>query len=253
MNYIRYKTQTKKHKPNLYNQEVACPFCDRESLKLQDRIIKETSDYLIVGNKYPVMDDALQTVIIEHKQCEEHIGSYSLEYLTGLLEFSLDYYDELNESGEYQSVCWFKNYGSYSGGSVPHSHMQIIAFEHNDYLDQISEKDFVGEVVWSIDDILEVNISHRPRSEFYEFNFLLKRRDRLDVLANYLQKTVRFVLEDLNTEFRSYNLAFFVEENGLKVKLLPRKIVNLMPLVFGLHFVPDNIPEVSQRLRDYKN
>ena len=251
MNYIRFKTQERKQKPNLYNKDIACPFCDRESLNSEDRTIKETSDFLILENKYPVMADALQTVLIEHSQCDEHIGSYSLRYLTELLAFGLDYYDELQDSGKYQSVCWFKNYGEISGGSVPHSHMQIIAFEKNDYHNQIREEDFEGETVWSIDDTLEVNISNKPRSEHYEFNFLLKHRDRLDLLANYLQKTVRFVLEELNVKYRSYNLAFYVEKDVLKVKLIPRKIESVMSLAFGMHFVPDDIPEVAQKLREY--
>lgn len=249
--YIPFKASTGKNKPNtLINNEYKCPFCDRNELRSEGRVIKETEDFVLVGNKYPVMANTFPTVLVEHTSCDEHIGTYSIEYLTKLLDFALDYYYELKETNKYKSIVLFKNHGIFSGGSIKHPHMQIIGFEEDDYTENLSPRDFEGETILS-NNIIDWNISSKPRSEFYEINLTLKDTKCIDTLSTHLQKSVNFVLEELNPKFKCFNLAFYIEEDTIKIKLISRVPTSVLLLGYGIHQTPDNLIDVAQILRTF--
>lgn len=251
MSYINVLTKMTKAKPNNYlNKDYHCPFCDRETLLKEDRIIRETEDFLIVENKYPVFDKAFSTIVIEHKSCGEHIGTYSINYLTRLLQFSLDYYEELLESGKFASIIFFKNNGLMASGSIEHPHMQIIGLHNTTYQENLRKSDFEGIPILS-NDIIDWNLSTKPRSEFHEINIILHKKDRLDSLAVPLQKSVNYTLEVLNPKYKSYNLAFYVEKDNIKVKIFPRRPVTVTLLGYGIHQIPDNLREIAEQMRKY--
>lgn len=249
--HIPFKASTGKSKPNtLLNNEYKCPFCNRDELRSEGRVIKETEDFILVRNKYPVMANTFPTVLVEHTSCDEHIGTYSIEYLNKLLDFAFDYYFQLKESNKYRSIILFKNHGIFSGGSIKHPHMQVIGFEKNDYAENLSPSDFEGETILS-NNAIDWNISSKPRSELYEINLILKDTKRIDILSKYLQKSVNFVLEQLNPKFKCFNLAFYIEEDTIKVKLFSRGPTSVLLLGFGIHQTPDNLSEVAERLKNF--
>ncbi|MFP7487292.1 DUF4931 domain-containing protein [Priestia filamentosa] len=251
MTYIPFKTNTAKQKPNtLINQQHKCPFCDRETLVKEQNSLKQTKDFLIVENKFPVMEGSFATVLIEHLSCDEHIGTYSVEYLTELLNFAIDYCKELESTAKYQSVAFFKNHGIFSGGSIKHPHMQIVGFESLDYKVDINPNNFVGASVIE-NDLVDWNVSSFPRAEGYEFNIIIKDTKRIDVLAFLIQKTVQFILESLNTKYQCYNLAFFFEDDSITVKVISRGPTSVLLLGFEIHQTPDNLEEVAHRLKEY--
>lgn len=251
MTYINCLTKVTKNKPNNYiNRNYKCPFCDRDELRKEGRIIRETEDFVIVENKYPVLQDAFSTVLIEHQSCGEHIGTYSIDYLTNLLRFSLNYYDELLNSGKFTSLVFFKNSGLMASGSIEHPHLQIMGLKNTNYQENIRESDFEGIPIIS-NQVIEWNLSTKPRSEFYEINIILHDKSRLDFLATYLQKSVNYILDVLNPKYKSYNIAFYVEEENIRLKIIPRWPSTVMLLGFGIHQTPDNLEETAQKLREY--
>lgn len=232
----------------MLNKNSDCPFCNRERLRMENRVIRETDKFLILENKYPVMKNTFATVIIENTKCEEHIGTYSIEYLQELLQFYISYYNELKNSSNYRSVVGFKNAGVFSGGSISHAHMQIIGLENDDYKESMQETNFEGTTI-ILNDYLEWNISTKPRTELYEFNIILKDPSQINELAAPLQKSVNFILHKLNPKFKSYNLVFYIEDDSIIIKVISRGPTSPLLLGFDIHQVPDNTVELAKELR----
>jgi hypothetical protein len=250
LTHIIYKTNVGKNKPNtLINKDFKCPFCDRESLKKEGRILRETNDFLIVENKYPVIENSYPAVVVEHNSCDEHIGTYSIDYLTRLLNFCLDYYEDLKKTDSYESIAFFKNHGIFSGGSIQHPHMQIIGF-NDSYKENIKDSDYEGVTILS-NELIEWNFSDKPKSEFFEINLILKNKRQIESFAFCLQKSVNFILEVLNRKYQCYNLAFLIEEDCIKVKVISRGPTSILLLGFGIHQTPNNLEELASQLREF--
>ncbi len=61
--HLYFNSDIGSHKPeNIIHTEVECPFCDRDRL---EGIIAQQGQILLIKNKYPVLQDAFQTVLIE--------------------------------------------------------------------------------------------------------------------------------------------------------------------------------------------
>ncbi|WP_394555285.1 DUF4931 domain-containing protein (plasmid) [Priestia aryabhattai] len=249
MTHIIYKTNVGKDKPNtLINKDYLCPFCNRDGLRKEDRILRETNEFLIVENKFPVLENSYPAVVVEHNSCSEHIGTYSVEYLERLLKFCLSYYEDLEKAGFYKSIAFFKNHGIFSGGSIQHPHMQIIGFQNNSY--EVNNNNFNGIPIIS-NELIEWNFSNKPKSEFFEINLTLKNKDHLNKFCAYLQKSVQFVLQVLNTKHQCYNLAFQIEDDCIKVKIISRGPTSILLLGFGIHQTPNNLEELADQLRNF--
>jgi diadenosine tetraphosphate (Ap4A) HIT family hydrolase len=251
MSFIKFKSSVSIMKPNLYiEKNQQCPFCDRDSLRAEGRIIKETSNFVIIRNKYPIMEGTYSTILIEHNSCKEHIGSYDIEYLTEFLKFALEYYDYLLKSSKFTSLTFFKNSGLFACGSINHPHCQIIGYKNKSYKENLHDTDFIGIPIIS-NQTIDWNISTKPRSEFYEINLILKENKRIDILALYLQKSVNFILNILNSKYQSYNLAFYIEEKNIKLKVIPRGPTSVLLLGYGIHQTPDDLEEKAELLKKY--
>ncbi|WP_456364171.1 DUF4931 domain-containing protein [Priestia aryabhattai] len=249
MTHIIYNTNVGSNKPNtLVNKDYKCPFCDRENLRKEGHILRETNEFLIVKNKFPVLKDSDPAVVVEHNSCNEHIGTYSVEYLERLLSFCLNYYEDLQKTGSYKSIAFFKNHGIFSGGSIQHPHMQIIGFHNNTY--EVNNDEFSGVTILSNQSI-EWNFSNKPKSEFFEINLTLKNKEQLNEFCAYLQKSVQFILQVLNTKYQCYNLAFQIEEDRIRVKIISRGPTSILLLGFGIHQTPNNVEELAAQLRDF--
>ncbi|NGY88182.1 DUF4931 domain-containing protein [Bacillus megaterium] len=249
MTHITYKTNIGNNKPNtLINKNYKCPFCNREELHKEGHMLRETSEFLIAKNKYPVLEGSYPAVIVEHNSCNEHIGTYSVEYLERLLKFCLSYYADLEKTGSYKSIAFFKNHGIFSGGSIQHPHMQIIGFQNDSY--EVNNNDFNGIPIIS-NELIEWNFSNKPKSEFFEINLTLKNKDHLNKFCAYLQKSVQFVLQVLNTKHQCYNLAFQIEDDCIKVKIISRGPTSILLLGFGIHQTPNNLEELADQLRNF--
>ena len=98
---------TKKRNETVVPKEVLCPFCDVENLTG----ILKTSDHKIwLKNKFPTLKNSMMTVIIESDEHLGDISTYGVEENREVFSFAFECWDEMIQSGKYQSVLMFKNF-----------------------------------------------------------------------------------------------------------------------------------------------
>ena len=112
-NYLGFDINIGKSKPeNIVHIEVACPFCDVKSLK---NIIEIKNDMIFLENKYQVLQDAYQLLIIEGSECNADIPDYTLEHMQELMHFSINHWLNIINSKKNRSnffiskVCLFRS------------------------------------------------------------------------------------------------------------------------------------------------
>lgn len=224
---------------SIINTEAACPFCDHT--KLTD-IIEQRGSIILVKNKYPVLQEAFQTVLIETEECFSELSLYSKQHLHDVIRFGVEKWLEMKNSGEYASVIYYKNHGPFSGGTIRHPHMQIVGLKYIDYQEKIKDEYFEGIVIHKSPGV-ELNISLKPKVGFFEFNVLLKDREQIDTMADYIQLLAHYVLNHFHRKCNSYNLFFYQVDGTIIAKVVPRFITS--PLFIGY-----SIPHVSSRTND---
>ncbi|MCT7832928.1 MAG: DUF4931 domain-containing protein, partial [Lactobacillus crispatus] len=126
-NPLVYEYSIGKRKPYDYdygnrqgNQNAGCPFCDVQHLI---NIYEKDGDKIWLKNKYPTLKDTNQTILIESSDHQGDISTYTREDNQELMKFGLKCFQKMNNSGRYQSVLWYKNFGPKSDGSLTHPHM----------------------------------------------------------------------------------------------------------------------------------
>jgi len=235
--YLTFNSAIGRQKPqNMHNRTIKCPFCDRKNLT---DIIAEEWPLLLLKNKYPVLEDTYQTVLIETDVCDDELSNYSPDHLHRLFRFGVKHWLAMEDSGEFASVLFYKNHGPYSGGTITHPHMQIVGLKYLDYRQQLDPRHLTGPVVANRPGV-EFNVSDRPRVGFFEFNIILTDRDRLDTMADYIQTAVHYTLNGFHKSCTSYNIFFYHLADCLAVKVMPRFVTS--PLFVGF-----SIPQVSNR------
>jgi galactose-1-phosphate uridylyltransferase len=222
---------------NIINRGAACPFCDRDGL---EGIIEQRGPIILLPNKYPVLEDTFPTVLIETDDCNGELSTYPRRHLHELIRFGVEKWLEMEESGEFRSVIFFKNHGPLSGGTIRHPHMQIIGLRSYDYRQNIKREDFVGILIDRQPGV-ECNLSTKPRVGFFEYNVILHDRDKLAQMADYLQMLAHYLLNHRNCS--SYNLFFYRLDGQILAKVVPRYVTS--PLFIGF-----SIPQVSNILEE---
>ena len=109
INLIKFNTDVGRTKPaTLFRAETACPFCDVEHLT---DIIETDGDIIFLKNKYNVVEGADQFVLIEGSECNIDMPDYSNEHMRRVIRLGLKHWKLLLESGKYEEVLFFKNFG----------------------------------------------------------------------------------------------------------------------------------------------
>lgn len=248
--FIPFDLNIGKKKPNtLHNKNIECPFCSGKVLKNKDEVLEIRENMALIKNKFPTFKNGFQTVLIESDTCTYNLSNYNKKHLYKVIDYSIEKWEDMIESGEYKSVVLIKNHGIQSGGSIYHPHMQVIGFYDLDYQKEIQREDFIGVEIFKDEDI-EVNISTYPKSEIFEFNVILSNRDKTYKLAESIQNIVHYVLNVLNVKHQSFNLAFYHFEGKIITKVIPRKPNS--PLLLGYSFkqVPINLDEYSEDIKN---
>ena len=225
---------------SMHNRDGHCPFC--EPSQLTD--ILDTSGSIIwLMNKYPVLEHTWPTVIIETSpHVHTEYSKLPFSEAVHILEFGRTKWEEVKANPRFTSVLFFKNYGPMSGGSIYHPHSQIIGLENYDYRKDIYKEHFDGWLIHE-EDGLRMTLSNRPIHGFFEFNMRFDPQLDTPILANYLQRTLRYVLEGFSKYAQSYNLFFYDINDGFHyLKIVPRYITS--PLVIGY-----GIPQVCHETR----
>lgn len=236
-NHLIFDSTIGSFKPeNIVNTEVKCPFCCREKL---EGVIAEDGPILLLKNKYPVLRDTLQTLIIETEDCHSELSLYSKEHLYRLFHFSVEKWQEMIQSKEFASVLFYKNHGPCSGGTIRHPHMQIVGLKNIDYTTRIRVDSLEGTVIHQSSGA-ELNLAKQPRVGFCEFNVRLYNAKALNQMADYIQIIAHYLLNHFHKRCNSYNIFFYQLEGQISAKIMPRLVTS--PIFIGY-----SIPQVSSR------
>jgi ATP adenylyltransferase/5',5'''-P-1,P-4-tetraphosphate phosphorylase II len=165
-----------------------------------------------------------------------------------LLAFGVEKWLEMERSGNYRSVLFFKNHGPYSGGSIRHPHMQIVGLNQYDYLHQVKESDFAGIVI-DRESGVELTLSTLPRAGFFEYNVVLSDWDHLEKMADYLQILTHWILHHVNPRNQSYNFFFYHWGDKLVAKVVPRFVTSPLFVGYSIPQVANNLEEMVQEMR----
>ncbi|HEU5141233.1 MAG TPA: DUF4931 domain-containing protein [Bacillales bacterium] len=244
---LHFNTAIARTKPNNVLRESACPFCDPAELS---DILDTRGPMILVKNKYPVLQDAFQTVLIETDECESELSKYPLPHLYELIRFGVEKWLDMERHGGFQSVIFFKNHGPLSGGSIRHPHMQIVGLDHVDYRDNLSEDYFMGHEI-QVSNGVHWNLSTKPMIGFTEFNVMLEDLEEIDQAARYVQKTVQYILNDFNGHgCSSYNLFFYHWLGKFFIKAVPRYATTPLYVGYGLRQVHSNADAMIKAIRE---
>jgi len=216
-----------------------CPFCCREEL---EGILAEDGPILLVANKYPVLRDTFQTVLIETDDCTAELSLYPKDHLYRVIRFGIEKWLEMIASGEYASVMFFKNHGPNSGGTIRHPHMQIVGLRYLDYTANIPPESLEGILI-SRNDGVELRIADKPLVGFVELNIRLTDLKYLDRMADYLQICAHYLLNHFHRHCNSYNIFFYHIGGHITAKVMPRFVTS--PIFMGYA-----IPQLSTRLTE---
>ncbi len=236
-----------RQKPNpAQKNDTSCPFCNRESLV---DILASEGPLVLLKNKYPVLEDTLQLVLIETYDCDEELSIYPKEHLHHVIRFGVEKWLEMENSGEFSSVLFFKNHGPFSGGTIFHPHMQIVGLKNVDYRENIREEHFQGLII-AEEPGVEFNLSTKPRVGFFEFNVVLSDINQIDQMADYIQTAVHYVLNYFDYHCNSYNLFFYKLEEKIIAKIMPRFVTSPIYLGFSIPQVSNRVVEIARDVRE---
>lgn len=222
-----------------------CPFCCRDEL---EGIIAEDGPILLLANKYPVLQDTVQTVLIETDDCASELSLYPKDHLHRVIRFGTEKWLDMIAGGEFTSVLFFKNHGPNSGGSIRHPHMQIVGLRHLDYTANIPPASLEGIVI-SRDGGVELTIADKPLVGFVELNIKLADLGQIDRLADYLQICAHYFLHHLNRHCNSYNIFFYYIGGQITAKIMPRFVTSPIYIGYAVPQLSTRIPDVAADLR----
>lgn len=227
---------------SIINKDAQCPFCNHQQLA---GIIEQRGQMILLRNKYPVLKDAFQTVLIETDDCNSELSLYSKDHLHALIRFGMDKWLDMKKSGEYESVIFYKNHGPLSGGTIRHPHMQIVGLKKINFEEKLTKEYFEGITIHRRSGV-ELNLSTKPKVGFFEFNITLGAIADIDILADYIQIMAHYILNHFHRRCNSYNLFFYQFEGEIITKVMPRFVTS--PLFIGY-----SIPQVASRMNDVVN
>ncbi|MBB5335267.1 DUF4931 domain-containing protein [Pectinatus brassicae] len=246
-NVIEFNTNIGQTKPEtIINISAQCPFCDYEHL---ENIIDHCGELTLLENKYNVLENSYQTVLLETRHCGTDMPDYSDEHMHKLIRFGVKHWFNMLDSGEYKSVLFFKNYGPQSGGSMRHPHMQIVGLKTADESLMYEKSDFTGIVIKKAGQV-ELNVSTSPRMGFCELNITTQDNTQIDFVADFIKIAVDYLMHHFNSRCHSYNI-FFYRINGLiTVKIMPRFPTSPLFLGYNLRLRPNNLETIVSEMKN---
>lgn len=235
---------------NLVNTAAPCPFCDVPNLK---DIIATKDDIILLKNKYNVIQGAEQYVIIESKHHDKDMPDYTKEFMRKLMRFSISHWQKFIESKKYDAVLFFKNFGVMSGGTISHPHMQIVAFPKLNKKLLYSEKEFEGIEIIKKSGVF-FNGATCPKIGFGELNLIADKESYdIDILSDYIQISVDYLMNHFNKRITSYNIFFYENQEKIFVKIMPRFATSPLFVGYNIHFLPNNMQNIVEEIKTLYN
>ena len=246
INLIRFDMAVGRQKPeNIIHKENDCPFCHPEGLT--DIYATDEGGIILLKNKFDVLANADQLVLVETDRCGIDMPDYPPEHMRRIVRFGVAKWLEMESSGKYSAVIFFKNHGHLSGGTMRHAHMQLVGFRDADPSLFADEEDFEGLPIVEKDGVL-LNAATHPRLGFGEFN-LIAAQGSLDTLADLLQKTVAYVCARFTRSEKSYNIFFYLLGEKIGVKVMPRFPTSPLMIGYDIRILPSNLAKIVESFR----
>ncbi|MDR2977031.1 MAG: DUF4931 domain-containing protein [Streptococcaceae bacterium] len=228
-----------------------CPFCDKSQ---QANIHKVQDDMVWLDNKFMTIENSQMTVLIESAEHLGDVTTYSRKKNRELFRFAFACWQETMDSGKFDSVLMFKNFGPMSGGSLRHPHMQIVGLTCNDGYEDVTAENFSGINVLK-NDRIEISLSDHPIMGLAETNIsqnCVMSADDEDLFADAVQNTAKYYMNDfMNGRCDSYNLFFYKIDGRTICKVVPRFLTS--PYFIGYKipqiFTNERMQEIVQELR----
>ena len=246
-NLIGFDISVGRQKPeNIIHKNAACPFCDTEHLT---DIVDTEDDMILLRNKYNVLENADQFVLIESRRHNADIPDYSREKMHRLLRFAVRHWEAMEQSGKYAAVLFFKNHGPLSGGTIRHPHMQIVGLPTFHLEAAYHPEEFLGIPVITRDGV-EMNLSTYPRLGFIEFNVVPENSRSIDTVADFVQIAVDFLMHHFTKNCQSYNIFFYREHGMLRAKIMPRFATSPLFIGYNIRLRPNNLEEMARKVQE---
>lgn len=250
---ILFDTSMASKKPRTVglNEEASdCQFCKTEKMMKTNVVLAKQGKFLWVENKYPILKNTYQTVLLETDTCEEDLTTYSLEYAKELFKFALEKRKELLSVYGFKEVLFFKNHGALADASIKHAHMQLVGLTNNQLSLEEIQKTTKGYTIYEAEG-LQVNVSDIPLSEFYEFNICWEKQNVSYDFVYWVQTIIRYLEHFKDGKFQDYNFSFYEFKDTYTIKIFPRKPASLYLLAYGLKQLPNDIQKVALEVRKY--
>lgn len=247
-------TNITKKKPSTVGKvtgDVSCPFCEISTGKGDNVIIGRKNKIIWMENKFPMLKDAYQTVLVETDNCIDDLSTYSFEHAVDLFRFALEKRYELLSTGAYKEVLFFKNHGVLSDSSVHHAHMQLVGLKEHQWSTKEVKESLEGFEVHR-EDRVQVNVSATPLGEFYEFNVTWEKEDDSFKWVHWVQTIIRYIKTFKNGKMSDYNLAFYEIEGMRILKIIPRKPISVYFLGYGLKQTPNDMEQIANEIRKFE-
>lgn len=247
-NIIAFNTTIGHNKPEtIIHKDTPCPFCEYEHL---EHIIDTCGEMTLLENKYNVLENSFQTVLLETRLCGSDIPNYSREHMHELIHFGVKHWFAMLNSGKYKAVLFFKNFGPLSGGTMRHPHMQIIGLHNADAKLFCEASDFEGLTIFT-KGAAELNISTSPRLGFCELNVLTEDNDELDTVADFVQIAVDYLMKHFNKNCKSYNIFFYRLDGLIRIKIMPRFPTSPLFIGYNLRLRPNNLSVIVKEIQKF--
>ena len=244
--HLHFNTSIGVKKPeNIRNKQQACPFCERDQLT---DLLAMDGPIILLKNKYPVLENAYQTVLIETDDCHAELSTYSKDHLHRLIKFGIKHWLEMEETGRYRSVIFFKNHGPLSGGTLAHPHMQIVGLNDIDYKEKVTHEMFEGLLI-AEEECTRFTLSTKPRVGFYEFNIEMNDSSYQEPFSDYLQIAVHYILNHFPFKATSYNVFFHHIDDKIYAKVVSRFVTTPLYIGYGLPQVPSNLEWMANEVK----
>ncbi|HEY2422093.1 MAG TPA: DUF4931 domain-containing protein [Neobacillus sp.] len=244
--HLFFNTSIGVQKPENYrNKAQACPFCERD--QLTDLLAVE-GPIIHLKNKYPVLQNTYQTVLIETDDCHADFSTYESSHLHKLLRFGIQHWLAMEETGEYKSVIFYKNHGPLSGGTIAHPHMQIIGLYDIDCEAKIKVESFEGIMISEANGV-QFTLGTRPRIGFYEFNIKMDDSIYVETFGEYVQTAVHYIMNHLPFKAGSYNIFFHHLNRKIYAKVVPRFVTTPLYIGYGIPQVPNNLEWMASEVK----
>lgn len=250
-NHLIMDVEKRKKKPNtVLNKELQCPFCeDKVPEVITDGLMLDERETMYwAENKFPILKDTYQTLIVESKKCGEDLTTYSEDYAKELFTFIFSSREKLKRSGDFKEVLFFKNHGKFSGSTIAHSHSQIIGLKDITYNYSEIEDSVKGPVIFENEHVT-VTVSDLPRAESYEFNITWAKDDYTQEYVRWIQTLVSYISSVKN--YDSYNLLFHETSDRNIMKVIPKRTNSIFYIGYGIKQVSNDLTQVAKEIREY--